>query len=320
MNQSAGTPKLMDHILILIIALALDLTLGDPPTRFHPVGWMGKSISLMERLAPRHGETIPLLYGMTMLIVGTAAFTAGAFFLLDYLAEISRIAFIAVGALMLKSMISLKGLHRAALAVKDDLTSRNLDEARGRMPALVSRDPKQLDEPMLIAATVESVAENTSDSFVAPLFWFLIFGVPGAVAYRMVNTFDSMIGYRGKYEYLGKFAARLDDILNLIPARLTGLMMVAAAGITRKNARGAWSILLRDHYRTASPNAGWPMSAAAGALGIRLEKAGHYQLGDPQRSISMAAISDVIRLTLVVAAIWSLVCLGIEGVRFALET
>jgi len=187
------------------------------------------------------------------------------------------------------------------------------------MPALVSRDPGRLDEPMLVAATVESVAENTSDSFVAPLFWFLIFGVPGAVAYRMVNTCDAMIGYRGRYEYLGKFAARLDDVLNLIPARLTGLLMVAAAGVTGKNARGAWIIMLRDHRLTASPNAGWPMSATAGALGIRLEKTGYYQLGDPASSISVSAITDVIRLTLVVAAIWCLVCLGIEGVRFAFD-
>ena len=126
---------------------------------------------------------------------------------------------------------------------------------------------------------MESVAESTCDSLVAPLFYFLLLGVPGAIGYRVVNTLDSMIGYHGKYEYLGKFAARLDDVLNFIPARLTALLLVLAAFVMKRNGRKAWQTALREHAKTESPNAGWPMAAMAGALDVRLEKVGHYQLG-----------------------------------------
>jgi adenosylcobinamide-phosphate synthase len=149
---------------------------------------------------------------------------------------------------------------------------------------------------------VESVAENLSDSFVAPVVWYALLGVPGAIAYRFVNTCDAMLGYRGRYEYLGKAAARLDDVANWLPARLTALLVVAAAGLLGADARGAWRAMWQHHRRTASPNAGWPMSAAAGALGVRLEKLGHYALGHGPRP-SVATIPAAIDLARAAAAL-----------------
>jgi len=147
---------------------------------------------------------------------------------------------------------------------------------------------------------------------VAPLFYFLLFGVPGAIAYRVVNTFDAMIGYHGKWEHLGKFAARLDDVANFIPARITALIIALAAWICKKNMQQAWHIMLRDHKKTHSPNAGWTMSAIAGALGVQLEKASHYKLGDNHYSLSLNTVDASLQMTMTVAAIWSLIAILAE--------
>jgi adenosylcobinamide-phosphate synthase len=171
----------------------------------------------------------------------------------------------------------------------------------------------------VVSAAVESVAENTGDSLVAPLFYFLLLGVPGAIGYRVVNTLDAMIGYHGKYEYLGKFAARLDDVLNYIPARIAALWLVAAAFIMRKNGCQAWRTALREHGQTESPNAGWPMAAMAGALNTQLEKVGQYRLGENNTELVPEAIATSVRLFLVATVIWVLICL-IVGVSYLVIT
>ncbi len=168
----------------------------------------------------------------------------------------------------------------------------------------------------MVAATVESVAENTCDSFVAPLFYFLILGVPGAIAYRVINTSDAMIGYHGECEYLGKFAARLDDVVNFLPARITGLMIVAAAFLSNKGGATAWRIMLRDHAKTESPNAGWSMAAAAGALRVQLQKVGHYRLGDENAPLMPQTIDATLKVSHTAVLLWALVCFIIEVMRF----
>jgi adenosylcobinamide-phosphate synthase len=184
------------------------------------------------------------------------------------------------------------------------------------MRSLVSRDTSELEKTSLVAATVESVAENTCDSFVAPLFYFLFLGLPGAIAYRVCNTLDAMIGYHGEYEYLGKFAARVDDVLNFIPARLTALIMVVATCLSRKDMGRAWSIMLRDHNKTESPNAGWTMAVAAGALNMQLEKAGHYRLGDAGASLSPRTISSGVEIMKMSVLLWASICLIVEVMGF----
>ena len=294
----------MELLFVLLLALAIDLLLGEPPRVVHPVVWMGKTISFWERLAPAQGVRSQLVYGSGMALLTISIFTSAVYFLLLYVNELSSIAYIIVGAVLLKSTFSLRGLRRSALDIKALLAQDKLEEARAKMPTLVSRETKSLGKPEVVSATIESVAENLSDSFVAPVFYFLIFGVPGAIAYRVVNTLDAMIGYHGKYEYLGKFAARLDDILNFIPARILGLLLVIAARLCRKDSRNAWHIMLRDHGKTESPNAGWPMSAMAGALRTRLEKVGCYSLGEVNTPLSPQLIASGVKLADISAVLW----------------
>jgi adenosylcobinamide-phosphate synthase len=185
---------------------------------------------------------------------------------------------------------------------------------------LVSRDTQGLPQPLLVSATVESVAESTGDSFVAPLFYFLLFGVPGAIAYRVVNTMDAMLGYHGKYEYLGKFATKLDDVLNFIPARLSALLLVSAAFLSRRDARSSWQTVLNSHSRTESPNAGWPIAAVAGALNVQLEKRGYYRLGRAGVHLIPETIGDSLKLMHVAVLGWALICFTVGVVYFVYTT
>ena len=307
----------MELLFVLLLALAIDASLGEPPRAIHPVVWMGKIISLLERFAPVQNMQAQLAYGGGMALLIISIFASPVYFLLPYMSQVSPIAYIIVGALLLKPTFSFRELRHAALKIKVLLTKDNLEEARAKMPALVSRETQSLGKPALVSATVESVAENICDSFVAPLFYFLLFGVPGAVAYRIVNTLDAMIGYHGRYEYLGKVAARLDDALNFIPARISGILLVITAYLCRKDGRKAWQVMLRDHNKTESPNAGWPMSAVAGALRVRLEKAGCYALGDTNTPLSPQLIGSGINLAAMVALLWVLLCLIVEVTHFA---
>lgn len=310
----------MENVIILFLALVTDLTLGEFPRPVHPVVWLGKVISLEMRFAPRSGHRLQLAYGIIMVTVTVALFALTTYFILTYLQGVNTIAYVLVATYLLKSSFSIKELRRAALRVKGFLEEDNITQARLESKSLVSRDTSKLDEPHLVSATLESIAENSSDSLVAPLFYFLLFGVPGAIAYRVVNTFDAMIGYHGEYEHLGKFTARLDDWLNFIPARLSGLLLVTAAYLYRQNGRKAWQVMMRDHTQTRSPNAGWPMSAIAGALSTRLEKPDQYTLGNANHPLSVALIPPGIRLVETATLLWAGFCLVMEVTYFVATT
>ena len=218
---------------------------------------------------------------------------------------------IVIEGIALKSTLSLRGLVRAAVAVRDDLDRADLRAARTAVGRdLVSRPTTTLGAGQVASATVESVAENLTDAFLAPLLFFVAFGLPGAVAYRVVNTADAMIGYRdGPLLYFGRLAARLDDALNLVPARLAALLIVVAAAMAGADARRALSTMRRDHGRTASPNAGWTMSAMAGALGVTLDKPAAYSLGagpaptpaDIGRAVRVLTLAGALALPAIVA-------------------
>jgi adenosylcobinamide-phosphate synthase len=306
----------MEIIFILALATAIDLALGDPPNSAHPVAGMGRVIAFLEKGGWKLNPTAQFIYGIGMTLLTMALFVAPAYFLLAYLDDLNQAAYIVVAGVLLKLTFTIKGLRRAARKVKELIQDEKLNETRFELRALVSRDTKDLPGPLLVSAAVESVAEGTCDSLVAPLFYFLLFGVPGAIGYRVVNTLDSMIGYHGRYEHLGKFAARLDDILNFIPARIAALLLVLAAAMKRKG-RNAWQIALRDHVRTESPNAGWPMAAIAGALNIRLEKVGHYALGESGAALAPETIDSAVKLFSIAAAAWVLVCFIVGGVYSA---
>ena len=281
------------HGLVLTLAVVLDWLLGEPPNALHPVAWFGQFVHALERRAPRdHPSTgsgqrprAELLYGAGIAASGIALATLPAL-AIERLFKSRKESWLGVLviAAALKMTFAWRALIQAGEDVQRDLETNETDGARADLRALVSRDTSGLDTLSLAAAAIESLAENASDSFIAPLLYYQLFGLPGAFAYRAVNTLDAMIGYHGRYEFLGKIPARLDDALNWIPARLTALLIMIAARFAGANSRRAWETMRRDHAKTASPNAGYPMSAMAGALDVRLEKVGHYCLNDAGRA------------------------------------
>jgi adenosylcobinamide-phosphate synthase len=306
----------MDLIYILAGALIIDLVFGEPPLVFHPVVWMGKFTGVWEKIGLKFNPFAQIVFGTIFTLVTIGLFTIPTYYLTVYLKGWNYLAYIMAGIVLFKVTFSLKELLQAAQRIKIMLQKQNLVQARLGLRSLVKRDASNLTEPFVVSAAVESVAENICDSFVAPLFYFLLLGIPGAMAYRVINTLDAMIGLHGKYEYLGKFAARLDDVVNIIPARLTGLLIILAAWLSGKNSRAAWKTMIRDHSRTASPNAGWSMSAAAGALGVQLTKIGNYQLGDALQPLVPKTIDCAQRLALFSAFAWIGLCIALEVTRF----
>jgi adenosylcobinamide-phosphate synthase len=303
------------HIAIFMLAVLWDLALGEPK-RWHPVAGMGRLIYFLERRAPREGKALPLLYGLGMAILVPGVFALATYFLLQSLQPVSEAAYIVIGGYILKSSFAVRELERAALRVHCALEAERLDQARESLKSLVSRDTTRLSPELVTAAAVESVAENTTDSFVAPWLAFALLGLPGAVAYRAINTLDSMVGYHARYEYLGKAAARLDDLVNLIPARLAAGLIVLAAGLQGLRAGQAWRVMWREHGKTESPNAGWTMGAMAGALGVELQKVGHYRLGTSLRSLEAGDIKEAVKMMRRVAGLAMAVTLGILVLRY----
>jgi adenosylcobinamide-phosphate synthase len=282
----------------LLLAACMDLAIGEPPNRLHPVVWMGRLIAALRRWAPRQGRLRPLLYG-AMIILICSVVVAGLGVLLQQL--LHRLPWLLSGLLeaaILKTCFSWRALATAARQVQHALMQHNLPQARYLLGwHLVSRDTRLLSASEVAAAAIESVAENASDSLVAPLFYYAIGGLPGALLYRLINTADAMLGYRDEErEWLGKIPARLDDVVNLVPARLTAGLIVAVALLYRYDVRRTWRIWRRDARQTASPNAGHPMSAMAGTLGVELVKVGHYRLGDGLKPPVQADIARAIAI------------------------
>jgi adenosylcobinamide-phosphate synthase len=303
----------------LCLALILDMVVGDPPNRFHPVAWMGSAIAAAQHRAPRHGRKRQLAYGALLSVAG-ALTVAGLGRLIERL--LARLPapwdWLVEGGL-LKTAFSVRGLASAAGEVRDALENDDLVEAQRLVGwHLVSRETATLSASQVAAATVESVAENASDGVVAPLLYYALGGLPAALAYRFVNTADSLLGYRDPaHEWLGKVPARLDDLANLFPARITAALLVLAAALADEDARTAWRIWRRDSWVTASPNAGHPMSAMAGALGVELEKVGHYRLGTRQRPPAVEDIGRAVRVMHVATALTAGLLVGLPLIAHA---
>jgi adenosylcobinamide-phosphate synthase len=217
------------------------------------------------------------------------------------------IPYIIAGAILFKATFAIRGMGQYTKPIAAALKKNDIAKARKWLPYIVRRDPNSLDERQIISAAVESIAESTTDGITAPFFFFAIFGVPGAFAYRVINTLDSMVGYKNvEYKNIGWFSAKMDTITNYIPARLTAYLMVPAALMLGENWRESWRILQRDKHKTASPNAGYTISAMAGALNIQLEKQGYYKLGD-DHGISHEDIGKALRVMTLTAALFGLV-------------
>ncbi|HHV62054.1 MAG TPA: cobalamin biosynthesis protein CobD [Firmicutes bacterium] len=295
-------------------AYLVDLVIGDPPWMPHPVVGLGKLISFLERLArglarTERQERVAGIF-LAAFVVGVAGLST---WLLLYAAGyiINHLAY-TLSAFLVSTTIALRGLAEAAQRVRRALDQGDLQEARLRLGEIVGRDTAGLPASEIIRATVETVAENTVDAVISPLFYAFLGGAPLAMAYRAVNTLDSMVGYRNIiYVNLGWASAKLDDIANYIPARIAGAALVAAAWLTGRDARKAWRIIRRDARKHPSPNGGIPESAVAGALGVRLGGVNYYQgvpshrgyLGDPDRQLAPSDINDAVTLLHVASAI-----------------
>jgi len=267
-----------------VAGVALDAAFGDPPNAAHPVAWFGHAAAFADARAPR--TRAAGLLATAGLVCGVGALVA---------ALERRMPPVAVAALVVWAATSRRGLFAHANAVADALDAGDLDAAR-RLLAwhLVSRDTTELTASEVAGATIESVAENLSDGVVAPWCWFAVGGAPAAAAYRALNTLDGMWGYRtARYVEFGWAAARGDDLANLGPARLTAAAIVASSAA---HARGAFAAWRRDRRRTESPNAGHPMAAMAGALGLVLRKQGQYALNEGAREPGPDDIRAAVRL------------------------
>ena len=201
------------NALVILLAVALDLLLPEPPAIVHPVVWMGKAVSVFERVAPA-GPVAGVFFGCVVVIVIVGISSGVAWFAVTALSAVGPVAYVIGGAVMLRISFTVRGLLSAADRTRRTLEGGHLDEARESLKSLVSRDAEDLSASLVAASAIESVAENTTDSFIAPWLAFAVLGVPGAVAFRAINTLDSMLGTRGRYEYFGKTAARLDDVVN----------------------------------------------------------------------------------------------------------
>ena len=334
--------------LILLLAMAWDARWGEPPAAVHPVVWMGRYLGACGRVTVRCPPAAAFTLGALAWCLGalaigmlawglqTAAFrqlaplfawwgssesgavggVEAAGNVGDPYSSLASLAWLMLGFIflagLLKTMLSWRMLRDETGAVEVALR-HSLQAGRERLAMLVSRDTSALSEAEVRESAIESLAENLNDSVVAPIFWFVLFGLPGAAVYRFANTADAMWGYRGlrngvDWEWAGKWAARADDVLSWVPARVTALLLAMAAGGLR------YRMLREEARKTPSPNSGWPMAAMALGLGVRLRKPGVYALnpmGRPARAADMSLARKYASKAVVASCLWALVAIAL---------
>lgn len=263
----------------VLLALLLDFSLGEPPTRAHPVVWMGRYLNWIGRTLPGHPPRQAFWLGAFYWGLGVTGVTGLYALLAAALVRLPWPLETALLALLLKPLFAFRMLLEEVGAVETAL-QRSLEAGRLQLSRIVSRDTSALSEAQVREAALESLSENLADSLLAPLFWYVLLGLPGAALYRFANTADALWGYHGRWEWGGKWAAKADDLLSYLPARITGLFLLA---IPLAREKIPWARLVREAHKTPSPNSGWPMAALALRLGVRLGKPGVYTLNPEGR-------------------------------------
>ncbi len=309
-------------IAMLVLAIALDLVLGDPSPNYpdkwvfkvHPTVLMGKFTKKIEphfkNPNPKTEKLLGVLLGLTVISAFAVPVFLGLWAIYTYAPFCLNILIYAfVGIVLLKMTICIKLETDWAKAAAKAIKVNDLDEAK-KYSHFSRRDSRTLNGSQISSAVIESMAENLIDFKLSPMMSFVLFGITGAIAFRAINTLDGMVGFKTK-EHIntGWFSANLDTVVNYIPTRLTALLMIVAAAILRMDAKNAWKIAYRDHRKTPSRNHGWPMAAVAGALRIQLEKPGQYILGDPQEPLTGDKILGALRIRDVTIVLWMLLCL-----------
>lgn len=320
----------MRIIVMCIPACLLDLILGDPVWLYHPVRVMGLLITGLEKILRKvSGENPRLLLiaggvlwilvcGITVLIAEGVLLLAG---------RIHQLLAFALEVFWCYQLLAAASLRKESMKVYEKLKEGDLTGARQAVSMIVGRDTKELTEEGVIKAAVETVAENTSDGVIAPMFYMLIGGAPFMFLYKAVNTMDSMVGYKNdRYLYFGRAAARMDDVFNFVPARISALLMTLASGLCTLNIRNAWQIYQRDRRNHASPNAAQTEAVCAGALEVRLAGNAYYfgklyekpTIGDPIRPVCKKDIPVTCRLMYVTAGLMLAFGVGIRWVIWRL--
>jgi adenosylcobinamide-phosphate synthase len=293
-------PWSWDATLAFCLAILIDLALGEPPSRLHPTVWMGRFIeveySFRRKLKPSLQKTFGVL--LAIMVVGVFAIASYGVVLLLKTLTIEPVQII-ITAMLLKSTFSIRKMREYAVDLAQAVRQGDYVKARSILKHVVRRDPASLSDPQVISAGIETVAEGIGDGIASPLFYYALFGIPGAFAYRAINTLDSMVGYKDpEYLRVGWFSAKLDSVANWLPARLASILMLVAGALLGESASRAWQVLLRDRNRTESWNAGWLMSAMAGLLGVKLEKPGFYAVGDANQQLNYAHLIKAVRIML----------------------
>jgi len=307
----------------LIIGFIIDCFVGDPYCIPHPVIGIGKWISLLDKKL-RRGNSNPNDIPRGVLTVITVAFisTAVPALVLIIAWLIHPLVYFVINSIMCWQILAARQLLREGRKVQHALEKGDTEGARHAVSMIVGRDTDVLDEAGITCAAVETVAENASDGVIAPMIWMIMFGAVGGFFYKSINTMDSMLGYKNeKYLYFGRAAAKTDDFVNYIPARISGLLMVITAPIVGLNAKNAWKIFRRDRYKHASPNSAQTESACAGALGLRLAGDAIYggvvhkkeYIGDPLKEIEPKDITRVGRLMYAASVMMLLIGIILRG-------
>ncbi len=295
----------------IIAGFALDLALGDPQNRYHPIRWIGLFIEKLEKVYRRLFKN-ELAGGAALLFTTAFAVYLLALLLINLAASIHPALVFAAHAIMVFYAISIKSLGGAAMSVKDALDTGDVETARLKLSGLVGRDTENMNESEITRAAVESVAEGSVDGIISVLFFAAIGGGPLALAYKAVSSCDSMTGYRNeKYERFGKFSARADDAANFLPARISIALIYLAAFIMGMDYKNSLKIAMRDRLKHPSPNSAHPEAAFAGALTVQLGGAATYHgvvsekpfLGEPLNELAPRHIADAVRLMRVASLI-----------------
>ena len=293
---------ILESVLMIGFAILLDLKFGDPKSKYHPTAWIGNLMAKLVPAAKNQNHVVEKIGGVAIVSVTAGIvliITSGIVYGFSLISDnfVSLIVSVIVGGILVKTTFAIRGMEEHAKAVLSSLDADNLDSARGNLSMIVKRDTSKLDKNHVISGVLESISENTVDGITGPMFYYALFGLPGAFVYRVINTADSMIGYRTDlFKNIGWFAAKCDTALNFIPSRLTGFVMIIAAILLQNNWKESYKTMVRDGKKTESPNAGYPMAALAGALGTRFEKIDHYQLGSGEIPLSKHHVYSAISL------------------------
>ena len=304
---------ILESILVVTFAIILDFIIGDPKNKFHPTSWIGSFIAKLVPMIKNESPNKEKLGGILLVILATSIVSTLLVFLNFGIQNISMefvgvIVSVLVGMILLKTTIAIRGMEKHAMEVMNSLEQDDLDAARNHLSMIVKRNTKNLDKNHVLSGTLESISENTVDGVTGPLFYFAFFGLVGAFVYRIVNTIDSMIGYKTNiFRNVGWFGANCDKVLNYLPARITSILMVVGAMILGIDWKKSYEIMKRDGKNTESPNAGYPMAALAGALGTRFEKINHYSVGEGNIELTKTHLHYAISLMKITSILFCII-------------